>query len=144
MTEEMMQVQVQKMCRELSLDRKQSDRVCRASRRIARQREKLAETCRESAAEVQQVLTPEQFAQWQRYAMPSMDMKNVYRVDPQVMMRRDRTRRYDGPKGPKCQTGDCPRVEQRRRGHRHHRRAMRMDNTQTNTMQTAVEILPAE
>lgn len=137
MSEEMMQVQVQKMCRDLSLDQKQIDRVRRESRRIVRQREKMAETYRRSAAQVQQVLTPDQFAMWQKVMMPAQGPARMYEVNRDVLMRRN-AERYEGPKGPKCQTGDCPRGE-RRRGHRHHRRMVQTDN-----MQTAVDILPAE
>ena len=53
---------VRECCREMSLDKKQTDRVCRESRRIARKHRKFADSYRRSCAHVRRILTPEQRA----------------------------------------------------------------------------------
>ena len=68
---------VRECCREMSLDKKQTDRVCRESRRIARKHRKFADSYRRSCAQVRRILTPEQFGQWRKTMAPSEDMRMI-------------------------------------------------------------------
>ncbi len=90
---------VRECCREMSLDKKQTDRVCRESRRIARKHRKFADSYRRSCAQVRRILTPEQFGQWRKTMAPSEDMRMIH-VDRPADTRNGND--YKGPKGPLC------------------------------------------
>ncbi len=90
---------VRECCREMSLDKKQTDRVCRESRRIARKHRKFADSHRRSCPRAPHP-HPEQFGQWRKTMAPSEDMRMIH-VDRPADTRNGNDYR-GGPKGPLC------------------------------------------